>query len=393
MSIRIENTTAQRELHILEVVGNAIVGGMESFVVNLIRNLPTERYRVSVVCPFESPFTVALRQMGCAVFITPFGDDPHWASIQLTAQVVREHDVDVIHAHLPNGHVLAGIVGALTHTPTVATVHGLNLTNQELGISRTTGTDLTVVCQQTYMEAMALGVPAERLTLIPNGVDTATFTPGGSGERFRAPLGVPADAPLVGFVGRLNWEKGPDLFLRMAERVHRHQPHVHFCIVGEGPLAEGAVHMVGELGIGECVHLAGLWRNILEVYPAFDIFVQTSRSEGMPLALLEAMACGRPVVAMAVGGVTEVVEFGTSGLLVDAGDWEGLAIEVLQLLARPTRARELGEAARRRVEQNFNLKDTIRRTDELFQRLANSNLHLRAAAHAVEIERDAWRTG
>lgn len=365
------NGAEDESLHVLEILGNAIVGGMEIYVRNLIHQLPNHRFRVTCLCPYESAYTTALRQMGCTVFTTPMHDDPPWRSIQLAVEIVRSEHIDLIHAHLPRAHVLAGLVGCLTQTPVVATVHGMTLTTQELGFSRTTGTHLITVCREAHLHALALGVPAERVTFIPNGVDINTFVPHISGQAFREQLGVSPEAPLVGFVGRLAWEKGPDQFIRAAAHVHRQRPEVHFALVGEGNMQDELLQMVIEMGLSECVHLAGLCSDTSQIYPAFDLVAQTSRVEGMPFALLEAMACGRPVVAINVGGVVELVEVGTSGLLLGPGDWEGVGNAIIDLLSRPMDLTEMGRMARQRVVQSFDLNQSVRLTADLFDRLAN----------------------
>jgi glycosyltransferase involved in cell wall biosynthesis len=102
----------------------------------------------------------------------------------MAVELIRHHHVDLLHAHLQNAHTLAGIAGHLTHTPTVATVHAMNFPAQELSISRLTGTHLIVVCQEAYAQALAMGIPAEHLTLIPNGVDLDTYRSDRSGESF-----------------------------------------------------------------------------------------------------------------------------------------------------------------------------------------------------------------
>ena len=360
---------AARPLHILEIVGNAIPGGMERTVEDLIRGLPADRYRVTCLVPHEGAFTAALRRVGCEVFVTPIRDDPAWRSIQLAVGLVRRGGVDLLHAHMARAHVLAGLAGRLTGRPVLATVHGMDVTAQELGIQRLCGSHLLVVCQEAYGQALALGVPPERLQLVRNGVDTAAYRPGGDGTRFRAALGVPPEAPLLGFIGRLAPEKGPDGFLRMAAEVHRARPDVHFALVGEGVLESALAALIEDLGLGGRAHLAGFWADAREVYPACDAVVQTSRGEGTPLAVLEAMACGRAVVAMAVGGVPELVAHGVTGLLVGPGDWQGTAAALLALLAQPTRLRRMGDAARERATTCFDLRATVRRTSDLFDRL------------------------
>src|SRR5919202_1382525 len=190
-----------RRLRILQVIGNAIVGGMETYVGNLIANLPADEYDITCICPFESAFTASLRRLGCQVFITPISDDPPWRSIAMAVEIIRQHRIDLIHAHLLNAHTLAGIAGRLTNTPTVATIHARSLWTQEISVSRLTNSHMIVVCQEAYAQALATGVPAENVTVIPNGVDTQKFTPQRSGAAFRESIGVSPDATLVGFVG------------------------------------------------------------------------------------------------------------------------------------------------------------------------------------------------
>lgn len=368
------NGLAERRIHVLEIIGNAIVGGMERYALNLIRQLPSDRFRVTCVCPFESTFTRSLREAGSTVFITPLYDDPPWRSIQLAVELVNRHQIDLIHAHLSNAHVLAGLTGCLTRTPVAATMHGMQVPTLDLGASRMTGTHLILVCQEAYTQALATGVPPERLTLIPNGVDTEVFTPERSGEDFRLCLGVPVGAPVIGFVGRLAWEKGPDNFLRVADLVHRQRPDVHFIMVGEGAMERELLPITEQFGLEAHVHMAGLCTNMWEAYASFDILAMTSRSEGMPFALLEAMACGRPVVSTNVGGVIELIEAGTTGVLVDAGDWEETAATLLRLLDRPARLEQMGQAGRKRVEELFDFRQSVRLTTDLFQRLVKSEL-------------------
>ncbi len=357
------------QFHILEIAGNAIVGGMEKYVYQLVRQLPTHHFKITCLMPYESAFTASIRRLGSSVFITTMDLDPHWRSIQFTTELVRHQHIDLIHAHMPRAHILAGLAGKLTNIPTVATVHGMDVTALELGMSRTTGTHMVLVCQEAYTQALALGMPPEQISLIPNGVDLKTFTPEGDGTGFRKSLDIPPNAPLIGYVGRLAWEKGPDQFIRMAEHVHKQKPEAHFVLVGEGPMQREMADMIHNTNLTGIVHLAGLWENMSEVYPALDIVVQSSRVEGMPFALLEAMACGRPVVAISVGGVAEIVEVGSTGLTSGPGDWFGLGEGVLKLLNAPDMGKQMGVAGRQRVENIFNLQVTINRTAVLFYQL------------------------
>ncbi len=380
-----ENTD-EGQIHVLEIAGNAIVGGMEKYVYNLVQSLPPAYFKVTVLTLFESAFTNSLRQLGAEVYITNMDNDPPWRSIQFTTELIRHLKVNLIHAHLPRAHVLGGISARLTGIPAVATIHGMDITSQELGICRTTGTHLTVVCHEAFSQALALGIPADRLTLIPNGVDLKTFCTNRTGISFRKAQHIPPNAPLVGFVGRLAWEKGPDQFVQLAKHIHIQLPDVHFAMVGEGPMESDLAEMVNQAGLGDVFHVAGLWTNTWDVYPAFDILVQTSRVEGMPFCLLEGMACGKPVAAMGVGGVPEVVEVGSTGLLSAAGDWVGLGDGIISLISNPERLKQMSHAARKRAEDNFDLQDSIRLMANLFYRLLD-----RKAPQDIILPKSSWQ--
>lgn len=363
-------------VHILEVIGNAGKGGMENYIKNFITNLPPNQFQVTCICPYESPFTASLRQLGVEeVYITPIADDPPWRSIQLTVEVARLHQIDVLHAHMPKAHVLAGLAGCLIHKPVVATVHGMHVTSHELGITRAVGSYLTTNCLEAYTQALSMGVPAERVSLIRNGVDTTVFTPDRSGHELRNAINVPRDTPLIGFVGRLDHEKGPDLFLRAAEYVHHLLPNVHFVIVGDGPMRKQLYNMCVHLRLKRQVHFAGWWTNTANIYPALDLLVHTSRSDGTSLVLLEAMSCACPVVALGVGGVPEIIENESTGLLVGIHDWEDVGIRIIQLLKQPERLRSMGTAARARMQQLFDLGTNIRRTTEVLRNVASDSVN------------------
>ena len=366
-----EASSEDDPIHILEVIGNSGKGGMENYIKNFIANLPTDRYRVTCICPYESPFTAVLRQLQVEnVYITPITDDPPWRSILLAVEVAKLHKIDVLHAHMPKAHVLAGIAGCLIQKPVLATVHGMQVTSQELSVMRAVGSYLTTNCQEAYTQALALGVPVERLSLIQNGVDTKVFTPDSSKHELRNKIKVPYGIPLVGFVGRLDHEKGPDLFLRAAEYVHHIRPDVHFVLVGDGAMYNKLVEMCAHLKLKQQVHFVGWETNTAAIYPELDLLVHTSRSDGTSLVLLEAMSCACPVVAHGVGGVPEIIENESTGILVAPNDWEQTGMQIVQLLKQPERLQRMGVAARERMQQQFDLAANVKRTTEVLRNVA-----------------------
>ncbi|HRO58381.1 MAG TPA: glycosyltransferase [Burkholderiaceae bacterium] len=359
-------------VRLLEVMGNAIVGGMETSVLRLIERLTRERFEISVLAPFESRCTEALHALGVDVVIVPMPEDTVWSSVQQASALVRAGRIDVLHAHLGNAHILAGLTGRLTDRPVLATVHGRQMDPLELEAHRAFGTHVHAVCRHSHLHALGMGIAPSHLHCIPNGVDTELFRPQPNmpSESLRTGLGIGEGVPLAGFVGRLSPEKGPELFVRCAQRVLDRQPQAHFVMIGDGPQRASVEDRIERLGLRGRVHLAGMQAAMPTLYPQLDLLVCSSLSEAMPLAVMEAMACGLPVVATAVGGVPELVVEDLTGSLVGHGDVDGLAYEVAALLADPARRREMGRQGRQRIEQRFALARSVSGIAALLQRLA-----------------------
>ena len=375
---------APGRIHVLEVIGNAIVGGMETYVERLVQNLPPERFAVTALCPFESPFTQRLRALDIEVLVTPMPDDPLWSSIQMTCAMVKAGAIDLLHAHLPNAHVLAGITGRLTGKPVLATLHGHKVGVLDLEVHRSAGTHLSVVCRQSYFHALGLGVSAGQLSCNPNGVDTEAFRPRPRPQTgIRAERGIPASAKVVGFLGRLSPEKGPDVFLRAAMLAQARLPDTHFVLVGDGPLAPALRESIARFKLEDRVHLAGLRRDVAGILNEFDVLVSSSHSEAMPLAVMEAMASGLPVVATRVGGVPDMIEHGESGWLVAPIDFEDIAVRLQQILGTPGELARMSTAARQRAVEQMSLTDTVERMAALMTRLVPSRTTQREISGVV----------
>jgi len=365
------SSSSPSRIHVLEVIGNAIVGGMETWVERFIERMPRERFRFTALCPFEGPFTARLRALDVEVLIVPMPDDPPWASLQVALALVSASGIDLLHAHLPKAHLLAGLVGRLAGKPVVTTIHGRQLTMLDLEVHRAVGSHLSTVCRHGYFHALGLGVNAAQLSCEMNGVDTALFqprqpAPGGLRER----LGVAPGVPLAGFIGRLSPEKGPEVFVRAMALLQARDAQAQAVVVGEGPMDAELLALADRLGALPRLHFAGLQGDMPAVYGELDMVVSSSHSEAMPLALMEAMASGLPVVATRVGGVPDIVEHGQTGWLVAPGDAQDIANRCAALAADPALGRRLGACGRQRVMERFSLDESVERVSRLLARLA-----------------------
>ena len=356
-------------LRVLQVIGNAITGGMETFVARLCEQLRQRHdFDVLCLCPYESPATHTLRALGCTVHVAPIPDEPVWRGIEYATALIDDEAIDVVHAHLTNAHLLAGLAGKLTGTPVLASIHGRDILAPDIAMQRMADTHLHVVSHATMYQALGTGVPRERLSYIINGVDSDRFAPGPRSGALRTRCGIAADVPLIGFVGRLSQEKGPELFVRAVALALMRRPDAHAVLLGDGPMRGSVTALADELGIGDRLHAVGVRRDMPECLREFDVVVSSSHSEGTPLALMEAQATGLPVVATHVGGVPEIVTMGETGVLVPPGEADAIAAAVVGLLNSPDSRSRFGIAARQRMVERFSL---TARNDEIARLLAS----------------------
>ncbi|MCE4553115.1 glycosyltransferase [Roseateles cellulosilyticus] len=363
-----------RPLQVLQVLGNAIVGGMESWVLRLVQRLPRERFAFTVLCPFESRLTEQLQAAGAVVETAPMPDDLPWATLQAACALVQQQGIELLHAHLPQAHLLAGLVGSLTRTPVLTTLHARQLSPLDLEVHRLARSHISVVARQSYFHALGLGVEPTLLSCEPNGVDTTAFRPRErtAGEPLRQRLGLAPDVPLVGCVGRLSPEKGPEVFVRAALMLRMRHPGLdaHAVLVGEGPMQDDLHRLIARYGLEGRVHLAGVCHDMPTLYGELDAVACCSHTEAMPLALMEAMACGLPTVATYVGGVPDIVEHGHTGWLAGAGDFDDIGRCCGLLLTDAALRRHMGERARARAVQRLDLATGLTRVGALMERLA-----------------------
>ena len=202
-----------------------------------------------------------------------------------------------------------------------------------------------------------------------NGVDVAAIDAARPGNLVRRELGLPEGVPVIGLVGRLDhWGKGhKELLEAMAPLMARHP--VHALIVGGGRRMDEVRSLAAGLGLAGAVHFLGPRPDVPDLLNAMDIFVLPSYSEGLSLALLEAMAAGMPVIATAVGGTPEVVTDGDNGLLIPPRDAAALAEALERLLADPAWAQRLGANARAHVREHYSLDRLGREINEIYEEL------------------------
>jgi glycosyltransferase involved in cell wall biosynthesis len=215
-------------------------------------------------------------------------------------------------------------------------------------------TRVVAVSERSKAHAVEEGIRPEKITVIPNGVSLPEF---GYQDRWstRAELGVHPDAHLVLTAGRLSYEKAQTFLLQAVPTVLEQFPDTVFAIAGDGPLKTDLIRQARELGVQNRVRFLGIRRDVPRLMASADLFVLSSRSEGLPMVLLEAMGMQAAVVAADVGGVSEVIRHGQTGLLTPPEDAPALAAAICSLLENSEKREELGLAGKELVQRDYTL--------------------------------------
>jgi len=228
---------------------------------------------------------------------------------------------------------------------------------------------IVVVSNQTRQKALEEGIKPEKIVIIPNGIKPVELTHIDR-EAIRKEMGLNSQDIALLSVGRLVYQKAHEFLIAAMPQVLKTIPDVKAFLCGDGVLKDDLKKQIHKLSLEKHVILLGAQTNVPRYLAAADLFLLPSRWEGLPIALLEAMSAGLPVVATRVEGVDEVVVDGVHGLLVEPGSPEGLAKAILQLLTASGQRRRMSEAARERVLESYSVDQMCKQYLDLFlQRL------------------------
>jgi glycosyltransferase involved in cell wall biosynthesis len=367
----------RQEVVVAHVVLGLRIGGLERVVVDLV-NLSSAVIRPAVVCLERAGALAAeLRRPGTPLLeIDRRPGLRPWLAVRVS-RVLRRHGARLVHTHNTAAGFYGGLAGRLCGVPVVHTKHGQNLAGEAsqgwLNRLLYRISDHVVAVSEPARElALAEGARPSSLSVIDNGIDVERFRSGpAERQAARAALRLPAEAFVVGTVARLAPEKSQSTLIEAFAALGSDGPGPRpaLVLVGGGT-EEGLLRgRAEELGVAERVVFAGPRTDVARLLPAFDVFALPSSSEGLPVALLEAMAAGLAAVVTAVGAMPQVVENGRSGLVVPPRDAQALA-RALESLRRSADARgSLGRAAVDRVRETYGARRMARQYEAIYSRL------------------------
>lgn len=352
------------------MIDSLALGGAESLLTGFIDAAPSAGLEVSVAV--VSPTGDSRRQMLPALIergVSPDFLGLHrllsWRGVPAAVAAIRRSGCDLVHAHLEYAATLAAPAGRIAGCPVISTFHHVpapgagwrNDVRERLAVAAAALSARTVFVSEASRARFAARYPVmayRNWEVVRNGIDVRAFSP--AERQMPSDLGLPPGGPVALLPAALRGGKGHDLAIRAWPAVTAVHPEARLVLAGSG-CEEGRLRSLAEKsGVAESVVFAGFRRDVASLMQASSLVLLPSRSEALPTVLMEAAACGRPVVASNVEGVPEVVADGHTGILLDPDDVEGFGRAVIDLLGDPGRRNTMGLRARDRAVRDFSLE-------------------------------------
>lgn len=372
-----------------------VTGGIKKHLFSLLQNLDRQQVRPIIVCSPEMPDQDCLSALETEIYHLPIRPEINpvrdWQSARILRRIIRQNDVDIVHAH----SFKAGYISVLADLPErrdrnyafICTFHNQlrrhdnrlknYLTSAAAATIGRRADRVVVISRALLNEAVQLmRLPEAKVACVYNGINPAEYAALPAPDKFRKELGIPEDALLVGTIARLIPQKGIQFLIEAASLLKERFPRVRYVIVGDGPMRHVLERQTQKAGLGDIITFAGFRPRIDDFLSAMDLFALPTLEEGLSIAVMEAMAAAKPVVASAVGGVPELITPET-GLLVQPGNAWSLAEGMARLLSMDEAKRAaMGVCGHNHIAERFTVgqmaEEHLRLYEDLARRRAGS---------------------
>jgi glycosyltransferase involved in cell wall biosynthesis len=352
-------------LHLIKSLGR---GGAETLLVQTAKFHDLEKFELHVIyfLPWKNQLVAELQQAGVHVLNIPARNNLRIIrSFKLVEKYIQTHQINLLHCHLPWAGFLGRLIHFRTQIPTLYTEHNKQeryhfLTRLLNKITFNHQTKVVAVSEDVR-NSILKNIPVEiPVVTISNGIDTVHYHKNlKNGNIIRVSLGISPDALVLGTLAVFRKQKCLLKWLDVFAALYDGNPNLRGIMVGDGPLMNEILAYRKKLGLEEVVFLPGMKSNAADWYNAMDIFMISSEFEGLPLALLEAMATEKPVVSTNAGGIGEVLQHTETGYLVNFGDWSGLMNAAQSLIDDKSLCASMGMAGRLRIMDAYSLKQMV----------------------------------
>lgn len=366
--------TIPRILHVCET---ATIGGAEAVFFDVVRSLHSQRFESRALLMADGWLRDRLEQQGIPVRVFKSTRSFDVAYIWRLVRHLRSQSIQLVHSHLPDANAYSSIAGFLARVPVLATYHGLSHSWDETSwkdfakMRITGGLARQVVAVSEDLKSglcTRAGMDASKIRVVSNGIDLGPHDQNIDRSRKRNEIGVENDEFTIGMVALMRPVKNHVALIRAAAQVISAIPNTRVILIGkEDPvIKQSLVAEARELGIFERVLFLGHREDVPALLKTLDVFVLCSHSEGHPLATLEAMGSGVPVVVTAVGGHVELIQHGRNGYLTPPGDADSLALHIIKVKRDPGAAKSMAKRASEEVRAKYTLATMVAHYEEMY---------------------------
>ncbi len=359
-----------------------VAAGTEKHLLLLLQNLNRDLFEPAVVCFSDGPLIKRLREQGIKAWSLPRERFFDYSTAKRMYHLIKEHKFDLLHSHCGQ---FACIIAKLAGVPyLIETRHGLYLNYDQLNkvsflrslINKRKAkfVDLTLTVNETDKKLLIekFRAPKNKVREVTNGLDMEEIQSLKiNSAQIKHELQIASSCNIVGTVARFSEEKGLRYFVQALKLIKEQIPNCKFIIVGDGKLKNSLINSAKNTGVYQDVIFAGFRADAVSLMSIFDIFVLPSLSEGLPYAILEAMALKKPVVATNVFGNNEIVLNEKTGILVPPRDSYAISEAVVHLLRNKEKAKEMGENGFHRVKMEFSAKKMTEKIEQTYLELLN----------------------
>jgi glycosyltransferase involved in cell wall biosynthesis len=366
---------------VFQILPSLVVGGAERLVVHLMEHLSRERFSPVCIClesPLGTHYEARVRASGAPLYFLGKGAGASGSVLRQLNALFRQYRPTVVHTHIIGLNYAYPLMLRYRTPARVHTVH--NLAQREVGVR--VGAWVRMLAFRYHIGGVVPVAVADKVRatiqqlygypdppLIPNGIPTDEYAPNpDTRAQWRQAHGIEPRATVLTHIGRFAVQKNHALLVEAFAQVRSDAP-LYLLLVGGGELENAVREQVAALGLQERVRFLGVRADVADILRASDVFVLSSRVEGNPMSVMEAMAAGLPVVSTAVGGVPELVREGVTGLLVPSEDAGALAQAMQALVDDPVRRQAMGAAARQHAVAHFDIRHTVRGYEQLYETL------------------------
>jgi glycosyltransferase involved in cell wall biosynthesis len=375
-------------LKVLHAITMLELGGAQRNTLDTVARLDRGRFEPALACADEGELLAPARALGDVRMFELAHlrrEVRPWADLRALGELrraIRSFAPAIVHTHSSKAGILGRLAAQLERVPVVVhSIHGFGFGPHQAAVVRAAylaaerraarwTTAFVAVSQANAQAGLRLGLfRSDQVRVVRSGIDLAAFRAHSGGAAVRTELGIPPHAPLVVQVACFKPQKAPERFVALAAEVAARHSNAHFLLVGDGGLRPKLERARAEAGLERRLHLPGWRHDLPAIYDAASVVTLTSRFEGLPRVLVEALAAAVPVVAMAVDGVVEVVRDGVNGFLVAAGDVAAMAERVEAILDQPGLRARLVTRAGEGLE-TFDRDLMVRQQESLYEELA-----------------------